>query len=225
MRGDFEWAGAGWRLGEARPASPHLLPLPRACDQETGEQIVKEAERALGVERDLAFVDLLPMVHHRHRRTHDGSRGRVVLRRLVVPHPLQIPDDVVHGERRAVVECDPCAQGEDPPRRIAGIDGPGLKQPRRRVGRLIYMGVIPVDDAVIGGIAEEAETLAAIVRNARDRGRSDAVIAIRSTCAGAARAYGAVALAAAAAVRPPSSVRRSSLVAALVIVLFGCMVG
>jgi len=41
--------------------------------------------------------------------------------------------------------------------------------------------VVPVDETVVGRKAEEAETLAAIVRNAVTVGRSEAVIAIRST--------------------------------------------
>ena len=60
---------------------------------------------------------------------------------------------------------------EDPPLVVLGIDMPFGEQAGRDIRQLVGVQKIPIDDAVIGGIAEKAVPLAAIVGNAGHGGQ------------------------------------------------------
>ncbi len=143
-----------------------LLPLRRAGDQHAGQQIGQEAERILGGDDDGLVVDLLERIHHRHGGAHDRRGRRIVLRRLVVVDAAEVPDHRIGVELRAVMELHALANVADPAQRIGLVGMPGGEQPGRDVGKLVGVREVPVDDRVVGGIAEEAEPFAAVVGNA-----------------------------------------------------------
>ena len=69
------------------------------------------------------------------------------------------------------MELHALAHLEDPAQWISRVDVPFREQAGRDVGKLVGVGEVPVDDAVIGGVAEEPEPFAAIVGDAGDRGQ------------------------------------------------------
>ena len=99
-----------------------------------------------------------------------GAAGASYCGDLSSIDPAEIEDHRVGGEIRAVVELHALADIADPAQRIAFVDPPRGEQAGRDVGQLVGVGEVPVHDRVVGGVAEEAETLAAIVGNAM-RGR------------------------------------------------------
>ncbi len=126
-----------------------------------------------------------------HGGAHDRRCRRVVVQRLVVVDALQVPNNGTGVELRSVVELGALAHGEQPAVRVHLIDLPGREQARRGSRRLVDVNEVPVDQPVIGRVAEEAEPLAAVVGNASHRrqvgrGHGDAQVG-RRCGAGVAR--------------------------------------
>jgi len=159
-------AGALANSVQLRPA---FFPGGRADHQDARDQIGEVAERQCGVNRHRVVVDLFPALQHADDRADNRRFRRVVLRRFVVKDPPEVEDDRVGVEVGMVVKLGALAQVEDPPRPIDLVDLPAGREARSNTGRLIGVLEVPIDQGVIGGIAEKAEAFAAIRRDAARR--------------------------------------------------------
>jgi hypothetical protein len=115
---------------------------------------------------DGLVVGLLELVDHRHGGAYDRRGGRIVLRRLVVVDPPHVPDHRVGVELRAVVELHTLPHLADPAQRVGLVGVPCSEQAWRDVSQLVGVGEVPVDDGIVGRVAEKSEPLAAVVGNA-----------------------------------------------------------
>ena len=177
------------RLGrEGDPVAADRLELRRAGEQHPrrleGQQRVGE----FGGDLDGEVVDLAVGREGRDAVHHLGDLARVVLRRVLLQDLVQIPDHGIGIEWRSIMKFYALAQLEDPFLGIRRVGMPFRSQARRQCRHHVGARQVPVHQRVIELVADEAVTLAALVRDARGlrdvgRGHPDAQRAL-GACAG-----------------------------------------
>src|SRR5437764_14600461 len=96
-----------------------------------------------------------------------GNLRRVELRRLFVAAIGHVPDDVIGGERTAIVPLHALTQGEDPTLVVGFIDMPLGGKTRSDVGGLLAgPGEIPQNQRIVEIVADEAVALEPLIGSA-----------------------------------------------------------
>ncbi len=167
--GDAERSGARRRRGEFLPVLAGGLVGRGAGDQEGRHHLREVARRLLGEDRDLVLVDLLPPVDDAEPNAREGCRVLLVVRRILVEEPLEVPDHRVGGEFRAIVKLHALPQREDPTLSVGRIALEALGEPwddgRHRLGHT----QIPANQRLEGRKARETKALEALVRRSGRR--------------------------------------------------------
>ena len=175
--GQLERAGARRLRGELVPVLAELLPLGRARHQEPQHLIGEERVDRLGLDLDLHLAGLPVAGDRRQARAHLRGLALVELRRVLVEDLLQVPDDGVGVEGRAVMELHAVAQREGPQGLVRLVHLPLGGEAGDQLARPVGDIELPGDERIVEREAGELVGTGATVglaRRQRHVGHGDA---------------------------------------------------